>query len=89
MSVVLELPVLTISIPNSEKIHLKASLSTQDLKNCFQQNIKGKHFKIRQTMNELARVNQSIQSVIDDLYHQACEDESFPDLVIAGRHHNI
>ena len=67
MSVALELPAITISLPISERVLLKASLSTQDPKILIEQNTSGKKSNIRLTLTELARLNQTIQ-IIFNLY---------------------
>ena len=67
MSVALELLAITISLPISERVLLKASLSTQNPKILIEQNSNGKQSNIRLTLTELARLNQTIQ-IIFNLY---------------------
>jgi len=67
MSVALELPAITISLPISERVLLKASLSTQDPKILIEQKTSGKQSNIHLTLTELARLNQTIQ-IIFNLY---------------------
>ena len=67
MSVALELPAITMSLPFSERVLLKASLSTQNPKILIKQNSNGKQSNIRLTLTELARLNQTIQ-IIFNLY---------------------
>ena len=67
MSVALELLAITISLPISERVLLKASLSTQNPKIWIEQTSNGKLSNIRLTLTELARLNQTIQ-IIFNLY---------------------
>ena len=67
MSVALELPAITNSLPISERILLKASLSTQNPKILIEQNSNGKQSNVRLTLTELARLNQTIQ-ILFNLY---------------------
>ena len=67
MSVALELPAITISLSISERVLLKASLSTQNPKILIEQNSNGKQSRIRLTLTELARLNQTIQ-ILFNLY---------------------
>ena len=67
MSVAVELPAITISLPISEGVLLKASLSTQNPKILIEQNSNGKQANIRLTLTELARLNQTIQ-ILFNLY---------------------
>ena len=57
MPVALELPAITISLPSSEGVLLKASVSTQDPKNLIERNTNGKQLNIRLTFTQLARLN--------------------------------
>ena len=87
MSVALELPAITISLPISERVLLKASLSTQNPKILIEHNSNGKQSNIRLTLTELARLIQTIQILFNlyafrnrlsqrkktlRAYHQAC-----------------
>ena len=67
MSVALELPAITISLPISERVLLKASLSTQNPKILIRQNRNRRQSNIRLTLTELARLNQTIQ-ILFNLY---------------------
>ena len=67
MSVALELPAITISLPISEKVLLKASLSTQNPKILIEQKNNGKQSNIRLTLTELTRLHQTIQ-ILFNLY---------------------
>ena len=67
MSVALELPAITISLPIFERVLLKASLSTQNPNILIEQNSNGKQSNIRLTLTELARPNQTIQ-ILFNLY---------------------
>ena len=67
MTVALELPAITISLPISERVLLKASLSTQNPKILIEQNGNGKQSNIRLTLTELATLNKTIQ-IIFNLY---------------------
>ena len=66
MSVALELPAITISLPISERV-LLVSLSTQNPKFLIEQNSNGKQSIIRLTLTELARLNQTVQ-ILFNLY---------------------
>ena len=63
MSVALELPAFTMSLPFSQKVSLKASLSTQDPKILIERKTNGIQSNIRLSLTELARLNQTIQII--------------------------
>ena len=67
MSVALEFPAITISLPISESVLLKGSLSTQDPEILSEQNSNGKQSNILLILIGLARLNQKIQ-IIFNLY---------------------
>ena len=61
MSVALELPAITISLPISKRVLVNASLSAQNPKFLIEQSSNGKQPNLWLTLTELARLNQTIQ----------------------------